>query len=204
MTAGTVNLNGGTDRLTLSSTGNNTPTISNVETLVGGDLDDKITLGAALAARHDRSRRRRRQPDAVRTAPTRSRSPTSRRITGGTGADTITLGKAPASGAIDLGAGTADKLTLLANGANTLTVSNVETITGGTAGDVDHPRRGAGLRHINLGTGTDSLTLSSAGTNTLTVSAVETITGGSGADTITLGAALVRRHASTSAAAPTR
>ena len=82
--SGAINLGAGADSLILSSAGNNTLTVSAVET-----------------------------------------------ITGGSGADVITLGAALVGGIIDL-AGGADTLTLF-NGTNTLTVSNVETITGGTA-----------------------------------------------------------------------
>jgi Ca2+-binding RTX toxin-like protein len=47
---GTVNLAGGNDSLTLSSAGNNTLTVTGVETIVGGSQDDTITLGNTLAA----------------------------------------------------------------------------------------------------------------------------------------------------------
>ena len=67
---------------------------------------------------------------------------------------------------IDLDAGT-DTLAL-ATGGNTVTVSNAESIAGGS--------------------GTDIVTLGNAGT--LTVTAVETLIGSSGNDTVTLGAAV--------------
>ena len=51
-------------------------------------------------------------------------------ITGGTGADTITFNAVITSGTVDLGAGN-DKVSL-ADGANTITLSNVETVVGGT------------------------------------------------------------------------
>jgi len=107
-------------------------------------------------------------------------------ITGTAGADTITLGTALASGTVDLGAGT-DSLTL-ADGANTLTVSNTETITGGTGADAITLGTALASGTIDLGAGTDALTLAN-GTNTLSISNTETITGGTGADSITLGAA---------------
>ncbi|WP_439375552.1 beta strand repeat-containing protein [Bradyrhizobium sp. DASA03120] len=98
--------------------------------------------------------------------------------------DSVTLGESLV-GTIDLGTGT-DSLTL-ANGGNTLTVKNTETITGGTGNDAIALGAAQASGTIDLGTGTDSLTLAN-GTNTLTVKNTETITGGTGDDTITLGA----------------
>jgi Ca2+-binding RTX toxin-like protein len=109
-------------------------------------------------------------------------------ITGGTGADLITLGAAQASGTIDLGAGN-DSLKL-ANGGNTLTVSNVESITGGTGADVITLGTVMTSGTVSLSSGADSLSLSSAGNNTLTAISVRTIIGGSQDDTITLGSTL--------------
>jgi Ca2+-binding RTX toxin-like protein len=106
-------------------------------------------------------------------------------ITGGTGADVITLGAAQASGTIDLGAGT-DTLTL-ANGGNTLTVSNVETINGGTGADIITLGAAQMSGTISLSSGADSVTLSSAGNNSLTFVSTRTIIGGSQDDNITLG-----------------
>ncbi|CAK0774369.1 hypothetical protein CCP2SC5_630021 [Azospirillaceae bacterium] len=44
----TINLAGGNDSLDLSSSGNNTLTISNIETLIGGASIDIITLGNVI------------------------------------------------------------------------------------------------------------------------------------------------------------
>jgi VCBS repeat-containing protein len=109
-------------------------------------------------------------------------------ITGGTGADTVTLGAAQASGSINLGAGT-DTLLLSSAGNNKLTVSNTETITGGTLNDAITLGAAQASGAIDLDAGIDSLRLSSAGNNTLTVTGTETITGGSKNDAITLGTA---------------
>jgi VCBS repeat-containing protein len=109
-------------------------------------------------------------------------------ITGGTGADTVTLGAAQASGSMNLGGGT-DTLMLSSAGNNKLTVSNTETITGGTSNDAITLGAAQASGAIDLEAGIDSLRLSSAGNNTLTVTGTETITGGSQDDSITLGAA---------------
>ncbi len=58
-------------------------------------------------------------------------------LTGGSAADTITLGAAATNATIDLGVGS-DKLTL-GNFANDLTVTNVETLTGGNLADTVTP-----------------------------------------------------------------
>jgi Ca2+-binding RTX toxin-like protein len=106
--------------------------------------------------------------------------------TGGTaGDDTVTL-SAPSSGTVvDLGAGL-DKLTLSSMGPNTLTVSNTETIVGGTKADQVTLGTVADGAVVDLGAGLDKLTLSSAGPNTLTVSNTETVFGGSQGDRVTV------------------
>ncbi len=90
-----------------------------------------------------------------------------------------------------LGAGT-DELTL-ANGANTITVTSAETITGGTGADVITLGAAQTSGTISLGNGVDSLTLSSAGANTVSVDGVEQVIGGTAADTITVTDALATR-----------
>lgn len=84
---------------------------------------------------------------------------------------------------MDLGAGN-DTLTL-ANGGNTASVSNVETIIGGSGADAITLGAAAANASIDLGSGSDHLTFGNF-SNTATIGNVETITGGSGNDTITL------------------
>lgn len=87
--------------------------------------------------------------------------------------------------AIDLGAGT-DSMSF-ANGTNTSTISNTETITGGTGNDTITLATAITSGNVDLGVGTDSLTLAN-GTNSVTVANIETVTGGTGADTVTMSA----------------
>ena len=88
---------------------------------------------------------------------------------------------------MDLGVGS-DKLTLT-DGANSATVSNVETLIGGTGADTI--TLGAAITHgsIDLGSGADTLTFGNF-TDSVTLINVETIAGGSGSDTVTLDNAL--------------
>ncbi len=88
---------------------------------------------------------------------------------------------------VNLAQGT-DALTL-ANVANSGTVSNVETLTGGTGNDTVTMATAMSSGTINLGTGTDAITLADGG-NTVTISNSETITGGTGADQVTVATAL--------------
>ncbi len=89
--------------------------------------------------------------------------------------------------AIDLGSGN-DKLTL-ADATNTGSISNVETLIGGTGADTITVSTQLSKGSIDLGDGTDKLTLGTAA-NLVTVSNVESIVGGSNADTITLATVL--------------
>jgi len=89
---------------------------------------------------------------------------------------------------IDLGAGT-DTMSF-ANGTNTSTLSNVETITGGTGNDTITLATAITSGSVDLKEGSDSLTLAN-GTNTLSVGNVETVNGGTGADNVTLSASAV-------------
>jgi Ca2+-binding RTX toxin-like protein len=105
-------------------------------------------------------------------------------ITGGSGADAVTLSGALTTGmAVDLGGG-ANTLNL-ANGGNTGTVSNVTTLIGGTG--ADNITLGAALVNgsIDLGGGSDTLQLA-GGTNKVSVTNTETVFGGSGNDTIVM------------------
>lgn len=108
-------------------------------------------------------------------------------ITGGPGNDTVTLSALVTNASIDLGAGN-DTLTL-ANGTNSATVANTETIIGGTGSDAITLATAANNASIDLGAGNDALAFGSF-TNAASVARVETLTGGSGNDTITLGSAL--------------
>ena len=85
---------------------------------------------------------------------------TATQATGTAGVDNVTLPIAVGSGTVDLGAA-ADSLTL-ADGTNSLVVSNVETINGGT--------------------GTDTVALGTIGS--VTVTALESLTGTVGDDTV--------------------
>jgi Ca2+-binding RTX toxin-like protein len=99
------------------------------------------------------------------------------------------LGTAAISASIDLGAGS-DVLTL-GNFANSATISNAETIIGGTGADtvtLGSPLTTA--MSVDLGGGANKLTLANGG-STGTASNVQTLIGGSGGDAITLGTALV-------------
>ncbi|NTW37481.1 MAG: hypothetical protein HGB17_15475, partial [Syntrophobacteraceae bacterium] len=89
-------------------------------------------------------------------------------------ADTVTLGLAQTSGTINLNAG-ADTLILSSAGNNTLTLSNVETVTGGSLDDQITLASAVTAGVVTLGAGTDTLTLAN-GTNSVTVSNAETIT----------------------------
>ncbi len=106
-------------------------------------------------------------------------------VTGGGASDVFSISSgATVTAALDGGAGT-DTLVISNSTSNTLTVSNLESISGGTGNDTITLGAAQTSGSINLGAGTDSLTLAN-GTNILTVSNTETITGGTGADTITL------------------
>ena len=73
----------------------------------------------------------------------------------------MTLSAAAASASIDLGAGN-DTLTL-GNFANSATVSNVETLTGGTGADtVTLATALTTAMSVDLGTGANKLTLAAA------------------------------------------
>ncbi|MGA9014709.1 MAG: C2 family cysteine protease [Acetobacteraceae bacterium] len=108
-------------------------------------------------------------------------------IIGGPGNDTIILPSAVTNASIDLGAGN-DTLAF-ANGTNSATVANTETIIGGTGNDTITLATAAANASVDLGAGSDKLTLANA-TNSATVANVETLVGGTGNDTITLGSVL--------------
>ena len=126
----------------------------------------------------------------------------------------VTLGSAVTGATVNLADGS-DRL-VLANGTNTLTVSNTESVSGGTGSDtltltnVANTLTLSGIESVaggtladaitlttavtggnySLGAGADSLTLSGAAANSLTATDIETITGGTSNDSVVLGAAL--------------
>lgn len=102
----------------------------------------------------------------------------------GSGDDSLGILGSLLSGNIDLGGGTGDSLTL-ANGTNSLSVSNTETITGGTGADSITLLAAQLSGGIDLGGGSDSLQLAN-GTNSLTLTDIESIIGGTGNDSLTL------------------
>jgi len=104
-------------------------------------------------------------------------------ITGGTGDDTKTLIAPVTNASVDLGAGK-DTL-ILADGTNSATVANTETVVGGTGDDTIVLATVSSNASIDLGAGNDHLTLGNF-TNVATVANVETMTGGTGNDTVTL------------------
>ncbi len=71
-----------------------------------------------------------------------------------------------------------------------MTVSNVESILGGSANDTVVLLTALTAGTIDLGLGTDTLSLSSAGANSVNVSNVESILGGTANDTVVLVTAL--------------
>ena len=111
-------------------------------------------------------------------------------ITGGTGADSITLGTALTTAmAVDLGAG-ADKLTL-ANLANTGTVRDVETLMGGTGADAitSIMSSAQAVGSVDLGAGSDTLTLANLALTPCRSPTSKRSTAATGDDTVTLGTA---------------
>src|SRR5258708_33014356 len=69
-------------------------------------------------------------------------------IVGGTGSDIVTVTGVVSGSTVDLAGGT-DVLTL-ADGAHFLTVSNVETLTGGGGGHTSTPRRTTPATGVHL------------------------------------------------------
>ena len=111
----------------------------------------------------------------------------SNNINGTVGNDTITLLNVVTNVLIDLGAGS--DMLILANGTNTATVANTETLIGGSGADTIILGTAAANASIDLRAGNDVLTFGNFA-NTATVVNTETVTGGTGNDTVTLGTAL--------------
>ncbi|WP_149537287.1 beta strand repeat-containing protein [Siccirubricoccus phaeus] len=192
---GVIDLGAGSDRLVLSGEGANRVTLAGVDTLLGGAAADSVTLSAAangmtidLGGGQDRLVLAAEGANRVSLANVEY-------LAGGAGDDTVTFATAllPSTDAmvpgvtIDLRGGY-DRLQL-ANGANTLTVSNAEWILGGNGADTVTLGTPSNGTLIDLGAGADRLALAN-GTNTVTVLNVETIQGGVGNDTVTLNATL--------------
>src|SRR5207249_10106740 len=100
------------------------------------------------------------------------------------------LAPAHRAGTINLGPGTTS-FRPSSLGANTLTVNNVEAITGGSQDDAITVSTALAASTIDLDGGVNSLTFSNtSGTSNVTVFNTATITGNAGSENITLGAAL--------------
>jgi hypothetical protein len=203
-TAGTIDLGGGTNTLNLSTFAS-TLTIKDVQSLVDTGLD-VVTLGGSTS-------------NTITVTGTGS-------LVGGAGSENVTLASAWSGGTLDLGSSGANSLklgtlstltvkdvqTLVGDGkdlvtlagastaADTITVSNIASLTG-SAGTDTVKFGAAGSLTVNAvetvigGTGVDALTLAN-GSNTVTVSGVATVTGGK-TDSITLGAPLGTATATT-------
>ena len=95
-------------------------------------------------------------------------------VTGGSGADTVTLGTALVNGSVDLGAGN-DTLQL-SNFTNRVSVANTETVLGGTGNDTvvltgsnaSLVIGGAGMNFITGNTGADRFVLDQNGRGNIT------------------------------------
>ena len=85
-----------------------------------------------------------------------------------------------------------DTIVTLGNTGNTLTISHIERLIGGTGSDtVTLSDEGGsvlveGVEFLIGGAGTDNVTLGDGG-NSITMRGIETLTGGAGVDTVTLG-----------------
>jgi Ca2+-binding RTX toxin-like protein len=183
----TVDLGAGTaDRIILAA-GGNTLTIAGAETITGGSGTDVVTLGSANA-------------NTVNVTGVET-------LFGSAGDDVVTLTAAVSGISVDLGAGTADRLTLAA-GANTLAVSGIETLSGTASADTLTLSNAVSGLSISLGNSNDIVTFGGAATNvtidggagtdrivlgnfnnTIGATGVETITGGSGTDRVAIAAA---------------
>ena len=179
----TIDLGAGADKLTLGNF-TNTGTITNVETVIGGTVADTITLGAVLIASGS--------IDLGAGADSLTRwlanrtnsffpSPMPKPSSAAPARTPVTLGTAITSGSIDLGVGGRQADPGI-NFANTATVANVETLTGGSGADTITLSTGlTTAMAVDLGAGLDKLTLANT-TNTGSLTNIETIVGGTGAD----------------------
>ncbi len=150
---GTIDLGAGTDSVTLANSGGSV-TISNTETITGGTGADTVTLATALYRRHQ-PQCRRRQPHPVLHRQQHGHALQCRDGHGRQPDDKITLATAVTAGVVDLGGG-ADTLKI-GNGTNSATISNAETITGGTGADTVTLAAAIVSGIIDLGAGADKL-----------------------------------------------
>ncbi len=156
MSKGSINLGDGTDKVTLSSAAN-VVTISNVESIVGGSGNDTVTLATELRSTDSIDLTLRlRQADAGQLRQHRlagQHRDAGRRHE----RRHHHVHHALANASIDLGAGT-DSLSL-SSAANTATVSNVESILGGSGADTITLSTILANVTIDLYSGSDKLTL---------------------------------------------
>jgi Ca2+-binding RTX toxin-like protein len=178
--AAAISSGAGTQNITLSNAATSLALHSSVETFTLGNFTNSVTLGAS-----------------------------GQNVTGGTGVDTVTISGTVASGTLDGGGGTADKL--VAGGTvGAATISNFEILNVTTTSNISAANGGAGLGATTLtmvaskglsmtiaqnddlsssatvaGTG-QFVTLTDAGTTT-TIAGIETYNLAAGASTLTLG-----------------
>ncbi|MCO6414974.1 M10 family metallopeptidase C-terminal domain-containing protein [Siccirubricoccus sp. KC 17139] len=177
-----IDLETGADLLRLAN-GTNTLSVANTETILGGTGSDRVTLTTLaddvlvdLGAGADALVLAGGGANRLAVAGVET-------VTGGNGDDAVRLLTPFAGGSIALGEGQ-DRLTL-ADGGNSLTVSGVETLAGGSSAD-NVTISGAATGMVDLGAGADRLVLGNAGSSA-TIANVETLAGGNGADIIQLG-----------------
>ncbi|MFL1463411.1 beta strand repeat-containing protein [Roseococcus sp. DSY-14] len=188
-TGSQVDLGGGTDQLQLAH-GGNLALLRNVEAVLGGTGNDDVTL--ATAALPGTTVDLGGGADTLRlngpTANTVLAANVEAIIATGLSADAITLATAIAGGSVDLGGG--NDVLRLANGANTLTVRNVEALTGGSgADDVTVAASGSGAV-FDLGAGADVLRLAHGGYLSVLVANAEAIFGGAFDEMVTVTTAM--------------
>ncbi|PWS34254.1 hypothetical protein DFH01_26900 [Falsiroseomonas bella] len=108
----------------------------------------------------------------------------------GTAANDVLTLDAPVTGAtVDL-LGGSDRLVLSSAGPNSLSVANVERISGGAAADSVTLTTAAQGAVVDLGGGADRLQLATGVANSVIVGNVETILGGSATDAVTFATAV--------------
>lgn len=179
-----VDLGAGADRLQLAP-GDNVATVANIETVLGGNGRDDVTvLSASPGSLFDLGGGQ----DVLRLSGTGSmsvRAAGAETILGGAANESVTLLTQIMDGLVSLGAGN-DTLQL-GNVSNKAFVEGVETILGGSGADwVILQSAALPGALVDLGAGNDTLRLG-VFNNTVTVRNVETIIGSGLADVLTLG-----------------